>query len=256
VWTVHNLVNHERVHEREEAMFARYLSALSDRIIVHGAAAKERVVNACHVDPARVQVIPHGTYAGYYKNDVSRDDARRKLGIDTGSFVFLFFGQMRTYKGLTDLIRAFERADLPNAKLVIAGNPRSERNKSDLRALCRGNGSIILDDRFIPDDEIQNYMNASDAVVLPYQDVLTSGAGVLAMSFSRAMVLPDLCCVPDFADGEGSVVYDPADPDGLTRAMERVMSRDTGGMGAHNYDRAQRMGWDRVGELTSQAYSN
>ena len=255
VWTVHNLVNHERIREKEERWFARHLGRWADEIIVHGVAARTRVAEAYEIDPSRIHVIPHATYAGYYENRVSRDVARQRLGIDAGSFVFLFFGQLRRYKGLTELVRSFARAGLSDARLLIAGRSRGDKWKSELHQLCRNSEAITLDDRFIPDDEVQCYMNAADAVVLPYQDVLTSGAGVLAMSFAKAMILPGLECVTDFADTQGSILYDPADPEGMMHAMESILSADTLAMGEHNYDRVRTVTWDDVATLTARVYS-
>ena len=43
---------------------------------------------------------------------------------------------------------------------------------------------------FVPDGEVQHYLLAADAVVLPFKEILTSGSAMLALSFGRPVVAP------------------------------------------------------------------
>jgi len=58
-------------------------------------------------------------------------------------------------------------------------------------------------------------MNACDVVVFPYQEILTSGAVILAMSFGRACVAPRLGCIQDVLDDKGAFIYEPSNKAGL-----------------------------------------
>jgi beta-1,4-mannosyltransferase len=73
---------------------------------------------------------------------------------------------------------------------------------------------------------LQYFFQACDVCVLPYRNVTTSGAGVLAFSFGRPIVAPALGGFVELcADGRG-FTYDPADTDGLKQALQRARQAD------------------------------
>src|SRR6266853_999508 len=49
---------------------------------------------------------------------------------------------------------------------------------------------IRLEDRFVPNDELQYYLAACNVVVLAYADILTSGAAMLAIGLDRPATRP------------------------------------------------------------------
>ena len=169
----------------------------------------------------------------------------------------MFVGYLRPYKGLNDLIRAFRQLAAPDCRLVIAGSPFDDKAVDQLRAESAGDPRIDLRPGFVPDEDIQLYMNAGDAVVFPYQAILTSGAVVLAMSFGRTCVAPRLGCIPDVLNEHGAVLYDRSDPNGLREALNTVIRRreQLPEMGAYNYARAAEWGWDRIARETAEAYA-
>jgi glycosyltransferase involved in cell wall biosynthesis len=95
--------------------------------------------------------------------------------------------------------------------------------------------SVRLLPRHIADDDMQVLLNAADCVVLPYNEVLTSGAAMLAMSFGRPVVAPDLGGVRDYVDEASGALYDVSDPAGLMQAMDHVRLRsfDPGAIRRH-----------------------
>ena len=69
-------------------------------------------------------VIPHGHYRAAYPNDVTRAEARERLGIAPDARVVAFVGQVRAYKNVPELVVA-ARA-LPDAD-VVARSPATTR---------------------------------------------------------------------------------------------------------------------------------
>ncbi len=53
---------------------------------------------------------------------------------------------------------------------------------------AHGDDRIICIFRFVPEKEMQSYLNASDLVVLPFAEVLNSGSVLLALSFNRPVL--------------------------------------------------------------------
>ena len=105
----------------------------------------------------------------------------------------MFLGLIRPYKGVEDLIEAFLKISNSNTRLLIAGRVFGINNyESRLNELTKSNCRIKLFLDFIPDEDIQVFLNACDIFVLPYKDITTSGAAFLAMSFGRPIIAPNI----------------------------------------------------------------
>ena len=245
VWTVHNLQNHEERHSKLDAFVSHRVAFLADAIIVHSTSARSAVIEQFGVtDAEKVHVIPFGNYVGRYPNQVTVESARKKIGMGGAEFLFLFLGEIKPYKGVIELIDAFAGLQAPAARLIIAGRIHSDGFRADLERRVRNLDTVFLAPGYVPDDEIQIYMNASDVVVLPYRKVLASGILLLTMSFARACVAPDLPWIRDIIDDSGAFFFHPRDVSSLGAAMKRALAarQQLGAMGEHN--RALVDGWD------------
>src|SRR5699024_2486108 len=117
---------HERRHPAIELFFGRIAARLYTRIIVHCAAAGSAVAAAYRLSPRRrnrLETVPHGHFIGSYADTLGRSEARARLGIPARARVFVHFGQIRPYKGVFELLDAFEGLPAASAQLVIAGKP-------------------------------------------------------------------------------------------------------------------------------------
>ncbi|MEP4078164.1 glycosyltransferase family 4 protein [Haloferula sp.] len=257
VWTVHNLYHHEAKAPKRDRWVYRQVIDCVTRAIAHSKAAKDALIEEFQPKkPSKVEVIPHGHYIGSYENSIERNEARQKLDLAPDSVTFLFLGMIRPYKGILELLETYRSIGGSNTELVIAGRPLDDETERLVREEVRGRDDIKLRLGFVPDDEIQTYMNACDAVVFPYRDVLTSGAVVLAMSFGKACIAPRLGCIPDMIGESGGFLYDPESASGLAGALEGAVERkgDLSTMGDRNTERAADWGWDRIGRETADVY--
>lgn len=258
VWTVHNVRIHDSRYPRAERTFKRWFIAnVCDRFIVHCEAIREELVSEYDLGPSieeRIDVIPHGHYLDNYENELSKPEARKSLDIPDSATVFLFFGNVRPYKGIRSLIDAFEALSATDKQLIIAGNPHSASYENEIRSRCRGDDRISCRLEYVPDEEIQRYMNAADAVVLPFRNISTSGSAILGMSFGKALVVPALGCLPELLSEEGAVIYDSTDPGGLREALERATERDLAAMGEHNRVRVAEFDWESIADRTREIY--
>jgi glycosyltransferase involved in cell wall biosynthesis len=152
------------------------------------------------------------------------------LNIPADAPAFLFFGQVRPYKGVENLIEAFSTLQGAQLRLVIAGEPKPQALERSLSAQAKTDSRITTHFGFVPDDQIPVYLNACDLVVLPYLDSLTSGAAVLAMSYGRAVCAPQLGCLKELPP-ETAILYDSRQPDGLQSALEKALSAPLAEMG-------------------------
>lgn len=257
VWTVHNLVSHEQRNQRIELLFNRICACLYDQMIVHCRFAEEAVIQTYSLPRKfkyKIAIIPHGNFIVTYENSINRKQARDCFGFKEQEIVFLFCGQIRPYKGVFELVAAFQEMNHRRAHLLIAGTPLNEMIQAQLEDICKANHHIHMRLGFIPEDEIQIYMNAADVVVLPFQDVLTSSSVLLAMSFAKAVIAPRLGCIAEVLDNQGAFLYDPDHEDGLLRAMRQALNADLAAIGRHNYERAKQFDWDEIARKTYEVY--
>jgi beta-1,4-mannosyltransferase len=252
VWTVHNLLPHERHSPLLDRMFRLLLIKKGDGIIVHCNEALNKVV-ATFGKPKKAVVIPHGNYDGSYPPLTQRSVARAKLDLPIEGVVFLCFGQIRGYKGLLELVQQFHRL-ASKATLVIAGSGDPYIEK-EIRTEAEGN-PVKLFLRYIPDEEVSRFFSAADALVTPYANILTSGAAILGLTFGIPVIAPSTGCLPELlADGAG-LLYDPSKNDALFEALEGFLKADIPMMAKMARKKAERLNWLEIGESTALFYKN
>ncbi|HEY9621766.1 MAG TPA: glycosyltransferase [Crinalium sp.] len=259
VWTAHNLKDHDNRNPLADKICTYTVAKLADRIIAHSETAKLEILQAFSIrNPDKVAVVPHGNYIGTYENTISRRDARAQLQLPDSSPVLLFLGSIRPYKGVLELIHAFKQLNPSDLRLVIAGKPSDAETTATIEAAIAHHPTIHFIPGFVPDNDIQVYMNACDAVVFPYKDILTSGAVLLAMSFGRACIAPRLKGIAETLDDTGSILYDPQSDIGLTQALQDTVQRqeELSHMGEHNRQRAEQWNWQFVAEQTLHVYQS
>ena len=97
---------------------------------------------------------------------------------------------IKPYKNIESLIQNFIQADINDYVLVIAGNPGSVQLREQLQQYSHPDLYRFL--HFIPDDQLHVFLSAADAVILPYKAILNSGALLLALSFNKPVIAPDI----------------------------------------------------------------
>lgn len=257
VWTVHNLVAHERKYPRWD-LFWRVVIArwCCDHLIVHCDTADAAVREKYHLGSTTpVTVIPHGHYVNAYPIHQSRDEAREELGLDPTETVFVYFGQIRPYKQVPHLIESYKAVAQEETTLIIAGDPKTESLHQKIGRKVRGRDDILTRLEFVPDEEVARYFLAADIIVAPYREILTSGSAILAMSFARPVIVPRLGCLPELVtQGQNGLLYDPDDSRGLRRAMTRALDADLATMGERGHRTVTELDWDTIAERTKRVY--
>ncbi|MCB5200650.1 glycosyltransferase family 4 protein [Loktanella sp. TSTF-M6] len=240
VWTAHNLTGHDTATPRLDLVFARRLAGLADRIITHGDGARDAVVDRLGADPARITVIPHGTFRDVYGPAPDRATARAALGLDPDLPLALFFGMIRPYKGVLPLLDAWEALGTRRgaAQLMIAGEAPDPTHASAVSARAQHLPQVRLDMGKVPDDRVPLLLAAADVLVLPFAASLTSGTVTLAQDYGVPVVVPR---TPGTAEARNAVIADDTTPGPLGQAILQALALPRG---PRTPDPAT--GWDRV----------
>jgi glycosyltransferase involved in cell wall biosynthesis len=175
------------------------------------------------------QLVPHPLYDNFGEI-ISKDEARKRLGISDPGFIILFFGFIRKYKGLDLLFEAMadERIKKAGIKLLVAGEFYDEEkiyqeqiDKLNIRE------HLILKTGFIPDSEVKYYLCAADAVIQPYRSATQSGVTPLAYHFEKPMIVTNVGGLPALVPHKKcGIVAEPAAAS-LANAMAEMLETGT-----------------------------
>ena len=140
---------------------------------------------------ARYTVIQHPLYS-HFGAKLPREEAERKLGLQSGMKNILFFGLIREYKGLDILLEAFGM--LPEGyQLIVAGEPYGSFDKyQEIIDRLPNKDRIYTDLKYIRDSEVSTYFSASDIAVLPYRSATQSGISSVSYHFEVPMIVTDV----------------------------------------------------------------
>ncbi len=242
-----NILPHER-HFYDDVL-TRYFVGSADRFVCMSRQVESEIRMFDKKTP--VVFAPHPLYSNYGA-PVDRTEACRRIGLDPSKRYALFFGLIRDYKGLDLLLHAWARLKASPAgddkMLVVAGEFYAD--KAPYMELMESLGigdSVILHDRFIPDDTVAAYFSASDMVVQPYKTATQSGVTQIAYHFGLPMVVTPVGGLPEIVpdDVAGYVVT----PDGLDDAMQRCFDEENNRRLRGNIaTERSKFSWERMAE--------
>ena len=202
-----NVIPHEK--RFGDKPFTKYFMPVADAFITM---SRQVLQDLRTFTNKKALLVPHPLY-DHFGEPIPSGIARKKLRIDEGDFVILFFGFIRKYKGLDLLIAAMPEVlkRIPNAKLLIAGEfygdpePYLEQIKQ-----LHLEDHTLLHTEFIADNEIRNYLCAADVVVQPYIHATQSGVTPLAYHFELPMIVTNVGGLPDMVpQGKVGLVCEP-----------------------------------------------
>lgn len=173
VRTLHNTSRHEG-GARREALLMR----LVDRWTGYGIA-----INAHTVPPQGLPTatIPHGHYRDWYAPYDRPEPVAGRLA---------YFGLIRAYKGVEELIGAFRTLPGDGLSLTVSGRPRTPELAAELTRRAVGDERITLELDYVTDEQLVRRLGEAELVVLPYRQMHNSGAALAALSLDRPVLVP------------------------------------------------------------------
>lgn len=231
VFSAENLYPHDSVNIQEDIRYTQKILDACKGILFMSEQSRQIYQTIYRLPESTVQaVIPHIHYLDTYANTVTHEEARNHLGIPDGKKVILFLGALRPYKGLVSLIKSFAHVSTENDCLVIAGMAKDEAFAAELNAMnlnpsSVGKGEVKIFNRFIPDDELQYFYQACDAVAIPYDDMpINPGSLILAMGFGKCIIAPLKGAIPELVCADALFGYDEQETGALAAALFSFLS--------------------------------
>jgi len=164
----------------------------------------------------------------------------------------LFFGFVRPYKGLADLLAALPVVLAQRrATLLVVGEFWEPLEAYQQQARLLGvEDAVRFVDRYVPNEEIPLYFAAADLVVLPYRSVTGSGVAQLALGCGRPVLATRTGCLEDvIREGQTGLLVPPANPAALARGILQFLALSPAERAAFSQHIAQdqeRFSWQRL----------
>jgi D-inositol-3-phosphate glycosyltransferase len=242
---------------------------LADNIFVHTERMKSELVADFGVPDTKISIIPFGINNTAPNTGMKTIDAKRILGVHSTNKVMLCFGQIAPYKGLEYLVDAFSAlAETDESyRLIIAGKVKPGQTEYWNKIRRKIDDSVFQDEiivriEHIPDEEVELYFMAADALIVPYVHIFQSGVPFLAYSFGLPVIATDVGSLrEDIVEGRTGFVCQPRDSYDLAGTIGKYFKselfRDLESRRLEIKEYAnERYSWNKVAAITTGVYSN
>ena len=232
------------------------LARRADRLIAISQASADDIVSKLHVGADRVDLTLLGHRDGLTATPLPDAQVRRRFDLGTAPYV-LMVGGRKHHKNVDGLLRGFARAraTVPDAHLVLAGNPTSI--EPNLRALADelALGHAVHFLGFVDPTELEGLYAAAALFVLPSHN---EGFGLPVLE-AMARGVPVACwwasALPE-AGGDAARYFDPERPEEIGAVIVDVLTDEPRrrAMAAAGRRRAAGMTWARTAQATLESY--
>jgi len=156
-------------------------------------------------------------------------EAKMKLNLE-GKKVILFFGYVREYKGLMNLLEALPsvKKEIPEAHILIVGEFYSspkEYHDAIMRLGIQNDVTIIAE--YVANEEVHRYFSAAHVVALPYNEATQSGIVSISQSFAVPAIATNVGGLAELViDGKTGFVVPPRNVQALADSFIRYFKEN------------------------------
>lgn len=194
-----------------------------------------------------------------FSPDPTFDIEKAKVELNLKKYVFLFFGFIRKYKGLHNIIQAFaklakERDDVSllivgesfwhtlasdklstkikqfifsTVKKLLMKKADDERNYHplDLTETLEIQDKVTIVNRYVPNEEVHKYFQVADCNLLFYSDATPSGVESISYNFKLPSLATKVGHFPEtIKDGYNGYLAEPENIDSMCETMKRFIT--------------------------------
>jgi beta-1,4-mannosyltransferase len=188
VWTVHNVLPHEGYQMEPSIEVRKTIVAAADVVHVMSPETVVRCKTYFDIPAEKVIRIEHAGYHGFYP-ELSKDISPKKMwGLPERANVLVSLGGIKPYKGLGDFAAVFQKHASSDTHFLIAGKAAADFNKSELARAAEFSTNLHVFPEMVADSQVTSLMQMADAVVIPYQASLNSGALALGLTYGKPIL--------------------------------------------------------------------
>jgi len=259
IFTAHNILPHDTGKKYYKIYFKLYNKI--DHLIVHTPSAKQEIIDNFLIHPNKITVIKHGLLDLLYDKENVRTISKNLISKHNlnDAIVFLFIGKINKYKGIDILIKAWEaKSEITQnkkLKLIIAGKGNSE-------LLQTRSENIIIDNRYLDNNEFVSYLNIADVVVFPYRQISQSGVLLATLNMKKPILVSELPGLKEpFEFGHVGWIFEKLSAENLSQkllhiaANKHIIEDIKSDHGVWNRVHSE-YSWEKIGKLTSELYKS
>jgi glycosyltransferase involved in cell wall biosynthesis len=192
--TIHDVYPFHTDNQKQVQTNKKLIFKLANRIVYHTDYAYDLMKQ---MDPyfrtGKYIKIPSLDIDFVYKNQVGHDQARSNLNLNEK--YILFFGQLKTVKGIDILLSAFAKIkDAVDEKLLIVGRPW----KIDIAYYKKLSLELGISDRviwfdsYVSNELVPQFFSVSTLIVLPYREIYNSSVLLRSLDYRCPVIASDL----------------------------------------------------------------
>lgn len=245
-----NIIPHEK--RLGDKAFTKYFLKSCDAFIT----MSEKVMHDLRTfqKEKQAKLVQHPLYDSFGEI-VSKEEAKKKLGVGNQESIVLFFGFIRKYKGLDLLLEAMadERIKGAGIKLLVAGEfYEDQRPYQELIEKLKIFDQLILRTDFIPDSEVKYYLCAADAVIQPYRNATQSGVTPLAYHFEKPMIVTNVGGLPSLVPNEKAGLLVEPEPKSIADGILKFYQLGENYFIPHLRNEKQKYSWKNMADTIVQ----
>lgn len=202
IWTVHNLYPHDLLPRRSMRLFYFVLFQLLDGLIFLSRSSR----TLCYGRYREARRLPASVVpSAHFRSLYAPFSDGAACAVPRNPDTLLFFGMIRPYKGLDQLVSAFGRCRGDHLRLVCAGAAYAEAPYMvEIGRLAAQDARVDLRIGWVSRSETVALFRATALVVLPYRHFFNSGVAMIAVSLDRPVLVPASPCSLELQQQVGS----------------------------------------------------
>lgn len=199
----------------------------SDRIVVHNSYSFDHLLPQIQSKMhSKVSVLKHGAFVDLPNRAISRNSARKSLGLENDRQYILFFGRLKPTKRLDVMLRAMPLIDA-STHLIIAGHSGKDdfsKYQSIIDELDLSS-RLILDINYISEEKRELYFKATDCLALPYELIFQSGVLLMSLSYGLPVVVTKIAPFEEvIEDGQNGLLFEKGNFKHLAQQLNILMN--------------------------------
>jgi glycosyltransferase involved in cell wall biosynthesis len=236
IFLCHNVVEHESAWWK--TLLTRWVLRNASRFLVH---TRRDEANLRQLLPgSRIAEHPHPIYDQF---PAPSEPLPRR-----GRLELLFYGFVRPYKGLDDLLAAMSMLRRQDVFLTVAGEFWKGSNEAQKLVEDYGiQDRIELRARYHSERESADLFARADVIVLPYRSATGSGVLSLAYHYNRPVLVTRVGGLPDVVDpGITGWIVEPSSPRQLADVIGAIDTARLEDMQGHVAAYKQSLSWESL----------
>lgn len=235
---IHDPIPHSGTSYGWIILFSQKLqSRLSDSIIVYGKKLKNIVSSEYNINKNKIYEIKHGVYRD---NKYSYEDQEKKY--------ISLLGRIDEYKGIDIFLKAIKQLDNQidkKIKFVIGGKGDLSSYQSFIEELS---DRIMIKNYLIPNDEFDEILEKSYALVLPYKDGTQTGNIQVAYYCGTPCIVSNVGSIPELViENETGFIIKTNDINSLSESILKLLNSNYMDMGRNSFEYYEKyLRWDII----------